>query len=180
MALCVSPTDQKIFSLLLLLFSCLVVVVDNSLYGRTKESYRRRVYIPPPPPFSTQMMYCTGTFGDPKNNAKKVVIYVPCFLFSCAGITTTYTRNNHFFTRMTMVYAVALITGGHQRESIFKHWTRLKFTNKSMTIEKKFGFCWSEIRENIAFRIYYWSIIPIVTNFLCQFWLDGLNRWIGK
>ena len=53
-----------------------------------------------------------------------------------SGITTTYTWNNHFFARMTMAYAVALITGGHQRESIFKHWTRLKFTNKSMTIEK--------------------------------------------
>ena len=87
-----------------------------------------------------------------------------------SGITTTYTWNNNFFTRMTMAYAVALITGGHQRESIFEHW---RYWNSRINRwqSKKLGFCWSEIRENIAFRIYYLSYPK-----WCEFFSANFDR----
>ena len=169
-ALCVSPTDQKIFSLLLL-FSCLVVVVDNSLYGRTKESYRRRVYTPSPP-LSTQMMYCTGTFGDPKNNDKKVVIYVP------------FGNNNNIHMKQSFLCQDdnGLCCCSHHRGAsawiYFRTLTLLKFTNKSMTIKKAWLLLvWNKREYSISHLLF--ELSQVMRIFLCQFWSDGLNRSIN-
>ena len=169
--MCVADRSKDIFvvAVVLVVWLLLLLIIPYTVGQKkvTDDVYipRRRRSLP---------KWCTAP--EPLET-RKITTKRSSFTYR-SGITTTYTWNNHFFARMTMAYAVALITGGHQRESIFEHW---RYWNSRINRwqSKKLGFCWSEIRENIAFRIYYLSYPNWYTNCLCQFWLDGLNRWKG-